>query len=92
LFILLIVLFRCFQIAIRAEDKFFKIVSLSMGTFFGLGVLINSGVVMGLLPTKGLTLPFLSYGGSSLICLSFMFGLILNIEKQYQENKISTTF
>lgn len=83
--IYLFVLFRCFQIAIRTEDKFFKIMTLSLGSFFGLGVLINSGVVMGLLPTKGLTLPFLSYGGSSLISLCFMFGLILNVEKRNQE-------
>ena len=51
---------------------------------------VNAGVVMGLLPTKGLTLPFLSYGGSSLVALCFMFGLLLNIEKQdAEENEFS---
>jgi cell division protein FtsW len=45
-----------------------------------MNVFINSGVVMGLLPTKGLTLPFLSYGGSSLVTLCFMLGLLLNLE------------
>jgi cell division protein FtsW len=43
-------------------------------------VFINIGVNAGLLPTKGLTLPFLSYGGSSLLILFAMMGLILRIE------------
>ncbi len=81
----LFILFRAFQIAIRVEDKFYKIVALSAATFFGLGVFINSGVVMGLLPTKGLTLPFLSYGGSSLVTLCFTFGLLLNIERRQKD-------
>lgn len=84
--IYLFILFRSFQIAIRVEDKFYKIVALSAATFFGLGVFINSGVVMGLLPTKGLTLPFMSYGGSSLVTLCFTFGLLLNIERRQKEN------
>jgi cell division protein FtsW len=38
-------------------------------------------VVLGMLPTKGLTLPFLSYGGSSLLCYCLAFGWILNIDR-----------
>jgi cell division protein FtsW (lipid II flippase) len=40
---------------------------------------------MGLLPTKGLTLPFLSYGGSSLLMTCFLFGLLLNVERHDRE-------
>lgn len=74
------VVFRGFSIAIKTNDLFKKTLALGLSTTFALSVFINMGVVMGLLPTKGLTMPFLSYGGSSLIVLCFMFGVLLNIE------------
>jgi len=74
------VVFRCFQIALAIEDQFKKLLVLGLTLTFAVSVFINVGVVMGLLPTKGLTMPFLSYGGSSLIILSLLFGTILNIE------------
>ncbi len=74
------VVFRGFAIALKTHDMFKKILALGLSTTFALSVFINMGVVMGLLPTKGLTMPFLSYGGSSLIVLCFMFGILLNIE------------
>ena len=74
------VIFRGFQIALKTEDRFKKTLVLGLILTFAISVFINCGVVMGLLPTKGLTMPFLSYGGSSLLVLSFLFGTILNIE------------
>lgn len=74
------VVFRGYQIAMKTEDTFKKILSIGLSTTFALSVFINTGVVMGLLPTKGLTMPFLSYGGSSLIIFCFMFGILLNVE------------
>jgi cell division protein FtsW len=73
--------FRGLQLAARSEDKFSKVLALGLSLVFGLSVFINVGVVIGLLPTKGLTLPFLSYGGSSLMMTCFLFGLLLNIER-----------
>lgn len=75
------IIFRGVQIAIKAEEPFKRAAALGFSMIFGLSVFINAGVVMGLLPTKGLTLPFMSYGGSSLIVFAFMFGLLLSIEK-----------
>lgn len=74
------VVFRGFRIAIKTEDLFKKTLALGLTITFALSVFINMGVVMGLLPTKGLTMPFLSYGGSSLVIICFMFGILLNIE------------
>lgn len=86
------VVFRGIQIAVKAEDPFKRSLCLGLSVTFALSVFINSGVVMGLLPTKGLTLPFLSYGGSSLIVLCFMFGLIINVENSFEEDKFSRRF
>ena len=74
------VVFKGFQIALNSHDQFKKYLSIGLSTTFACSVFINIGVVMGLLPTKGLTMPFLSYGGSSLLIISFMFGILLNIE------------
>ncbi|MCX7978789.1 MAG: putative lipid II flippase FtsW [Bdellovibrionaceae bacterium] len=74
------VVFRGFQIAIRVSSSFFRALALGLTLVFAFNVLVNAGVVLGLLPTKGLTLPFLSYGGSSLISLSILFGLLLRID------------
>lgn len=79
------VVLRGFQIASRCENLYHRAVALGISMTFALSVFINAGVVMGLLPTKGLTLPFLSYGGSSLLTLCFMFGILLNIEKSILE-------
>ena len=74
--------FRCFQLSLKTEDRFQKAVCLGFALTFGLTVVINAGMSMGLLPTKGMALPFLSYGGSSLIASCLMFGLMLNLEHE----------
>ena len=86
------VVFRGIQIAVKAEDTFKRSLALGLSVTFALSVFINAGVVMGLLPTKGLTLPFLSYGGSSLLALCFMFGLVLNIENSMEDDKVARRF
>ena len=74
------VVYRTIQIALSFEDRYVKALLIGFMTIFVFSFFINCGVAMGLLPTKGLTLPFLSYGGSSLVSVGLMFGLILNIE------------
>ena len=76
------VVLRGLQISARIEDLFAKSLVLGLTLTFAYSVFVNVGVVLGMLPTKGLTLPFLSYGGSSLLTTCFMFGLILNAESQ----------
>ena len=73
-------LWRVFKLAMRAADaeRFFEAyIAIGFGTWLGIQAFINIGVNMGLLPTKGLTLPLISYGRSSLIitmvCISLLF-------------------
>lgn len=73
-------IFKGFQVAIRSEDQFKKYFALGLILTFSYAVFINIGVVTGLLPTKGLTMPFLSYGGSSLLAQGILFGLLVNLE------------
>jgi cell division protein FtsW len=80
------IVFRIFQIGILTKSAFHKSVCIGGGVLFGLNFLINAGVTMGLFPTKGLTLPFLSYGGSSLVVFMFLFGVLVNIEKNTERS------
>ncbi len=82
---------RGFQIALKTESLFCRALALGLTLTFSLSVFINAGVVMGLLPTKGLTLPFLSYGGSSLVALCVMLGLLLNIEKSLEDEPLASS-
>lgn len=79
-----LLVFRAMQISLRAQDSFVKAASLGISLMFAISVFINIGMVLGMLPTKGLTLPFLSYGGSSLICTCIMFGWLLNMDRMNQ--------
>jgi cell division protein FtsW len=63
--------------ALRHREAFIAYVTLGIAVIIGVQALINMGVVSGLLPTKGLTLPFLSYGGSSLLVCCWMSGLLM---------------
>ncbi len=75
-------LLRAFRLASHTEDPFRRALATGLASVFGLSVFVNSGVAMGLLPTKGLTLPFLSYGGSSAVMSGVLFGLLLALERQ----------
>jgi len=63
----------------RAPDAFGCYLALGLTTLFGAQALVNVAVVFGLLPTKGLTLPFVSYGGSSLMTLLAAAGILLSV-------------
>ncbi|MFC1863731.1 putative lipid II flippase FtsW [Thermodesulfobacteriota bacterium] len=74
-----ILILRGIKIALEAPDLYSSYLALSISVMIGLQVLINMGVVMGLLPTKGLTLPLLSYGGSSLVVNLIGIGILLSV-------------
>ena len=67
------------RIAKRAQEPFAALVAIGMTSLIGIPAAINAAVVMGLLPTTGFTLPFVSYGGNSLLICSLAVGILLRI-------------
>lgn len=93
-----LILIRGIHIARNAPDNFGALLAIGLTTAMGLQVCVNMGVTLGLLPTKGLTLPFLSYGGTSLLLNMASIGILMNIgaaqkrstTKQRELNRAST--
>lgn len=74
-----IILWRCFQAASTAKDSFGQLVAAGITSMIFIHILINIGMTMGLMPVTGIPLPFLSYGGSSLMANLIAIGFVLNI-------------
>ena len=77
--------FRCFHIAKKALDRnlyFGYFLSYGVAILIGLHTFINVGVATGLLPTKGLTLPFVSYGGTNLLIMCALSALVLRVDHE----------
>lgn len=78
----MVIVWRSFRIAARAEwleMKFAAYLAYGIGLWFGIQALVNIGVNMGVLPTKGLTLPLMSYGGSSMVVMCMALAVLLRI-------------
>ncbi|MFH1799162.1 MAG: putative lipid II flippase FtsW [Candidatus Omnitrophota bacterium] len=75
----------CFKIAFKLRDKFSSSVVFGVGSMIAFEVVVNVGVSTGVLPTKGLPLPFISYGGSSLVCHLAAIGLVLNMSRRTEQ-------
>jgi len=75
----IVILWRGIVIAKNAKDSFGALVAIGLTAALMIQVCVNMGVTLGLLPTKGLTLPFLSYGGTSLLLNMAAIGILMNI-------------
>lgn len=75
----LIIMLRGFKIARHAPDYYGRLLAIGITSTITLYALVNAGVTLGLLPTTGLPMPFISYGGSSLVFSSYAVGVLLNI-------------
>lgn len=77
----LLLIFECIRIALKCTDSYHCYVVIGITSLFTIQVLINLGVVVGLFPVTGITLPFLSYGGSSLVMMMSSFGFVMSAIK-----------
>jgi cell division protein FtsW len=77
-----IVLWRGLTISMRARDTFGKLLAGSIVSFLGIQIIINLAAMTALIPLTGIPLPFISYGGSSLVIDLCAIGILLNISKQ----------
>ncbi len=87
----MILVWRAFVIARRAERldmPFSAYLAYGIGLWFGIQALFNMGVNMGVLPTKGLTLPLMSYGGSSVVVMCMALALLLRIDIEIRAMRI----
>jgi cell division protein FtsW len=80
-----VLVWRGLRAAYRARDVFGCYLAFGITAMFGLQALVNVGVVLGSLPTKGLPLPFISYGGTSLLVSLYMAGVLANISARNPE-------
>jgi cell division protein FtsW len=74
-----IILVRGCHIARNADTLFGSITAAGLTLYLGIQVIINTGVALSVFPTKGLTLPFISYGGTSLVINMAVMGILMNI-------------
>ena len=85
-------------IAAKSQDRLGKLMAYGMVFLIFFQALFNMGVVTGLLPTKGLALPFISYGGTNLMSALIAIGVLINISRQAdlqrerEKSKISAVF
>jgi cell division protein FtsW len=82
----LLILFRGFMIAEKVRDPFMRYAAIGITTWITGQAFVNIGVNMALLPNTGITLPLISYGGSSMLLTFLALGVLLQIS-QYQQDK-----
>lgn len=82
LFLYLALFFICLVIAKKALDRFGQLLVFGLSFNILISAFINAGVVTGLLPTTGITLPFVSFGGTSIMLFGVSVGIIVNIARQ----------
>jgi cell division protein FtsW len=80
--VFLVIVSRGVRIALQAEDEYGQYIAIGISVLFGAQALINIAVAMSIFPTKGLTMPFVSYGGSSLLVCAAAMGILLSISRR----------
>lgn len=81
------VVIRALAIAYREEDDFTRYAISGLAIVFGLQSIINMGVNVQMMPAKGMTLPFISYGGSSLIAMAISMGMLMALTRKKPERR-----
>jgi cell division protein FtsW len=80
-----LVVVRGLQSSLKSEDAFIRLATAGLIVLFGVQSVINMAVNLNLMPAKGMTLPFISYGGSSMVAVAFGMGLLLAFTRHRPE-------
>jgi cell division protein FtsW len=86
-----VITWRGLRTSMRAPDRFGAFLALGLTTMVAFQAFFNISVVLGLLPTKGIPLPFVSYGGSSLLINLIGMGILLNVSQHASSTHVVTT-
>ena len=80
---------RAFLVALRSKDPHARMLAAGIGSVIGVQTFVNLGGLTGLIPLTGVPLPFISYGGTSVILLSLALGILMNVSMftKYENNK-----
>ncbi|MET1013726.1 MAG: FtsW/RodA/SpoVE family cell cycle protein [Paenisporosarcina sp.] len=84
------IVLRALMIALRAEDPHARMIAAGFGSIIGFQTFINLGGLLGIIPLTGVPLPFISYGGTSVILLSLAMGILLNVSMFVKYEKTQT--
>ena len=82
LFLYLLMIYRIFYISFLQTDLFYKFMTFGIAIHFALQIILNVAVVTNLLPNTGINLPFVSYGGSSIVSSFIEIGIVINISRE----------
>ena len=85
----LFITLRAYRLLMRERDMFARLAGTGLATLFGLQALINIGVTIRLLPAKGMTLPFISYGGSSMVAVALGMGMLLALTRKRPQDHVT---
>lgn len=80
-------IYRCFSVAVHAPDKFSQVLCVGLATWIATQTFLNIGSMVALVPLTGVPLPFISYGGSSLVMILAACGILLNVSKYTHAEK-----
>lgn len=83
--LLLILLFRIFRVSSRSENKVYHLFTLGVGLLISFSFIMNSYGITSITPIKGIAVPFLSYGGSSILALCIGVGMVLMVSKKVKD-------
>jgi cell division protein FtsW len=86
-----VITWRGMRTALRAPDRFGAFLAIGLTTMVAFQAFFNISVVLGLLPTKGIPLPFVSAGGSSLLINLIGMGILLNVSQHASSSRVVTT-
>jgi rod shape determining protein RodA len=79
LFLFGVLIWRAFRIALMSKDLFGTYLAAGIGSMFAIQMFVNVGMTLGIMPITGIPLPFVSYGGSSLLTNGIAIGILLNV-------------